>query len=84
MKSNKNKELLVEKLGEKFPLLKPEDLKMLYDVVENSPHKKAIYTSFGMKKPSKRKVKKEKKAKKIITQNSAKHFLKQNFEITHT
>lgn len=84
MKSNRNKELLIEKLEEKFPLLKPEDLKMLYDVVENSSQKKAIYTSFGMKKPTKRKVKKEKKVKKIIIQNSSKHFLKQNFEITHT
>jgi len=84
MKSNRNKELLIEKLEEKFPLLKPEDLKLLYDIVQESKYKDAIYTSFGMKKPTKRKVKKEKKSKKIIAKNSAKHFLKQNFEITNS
>jgi hypothetical protein len=81
MKSKRSKDKLVEKLIEKFPLLKTDDIRLLADVVENSSQKSAIYHSFGLKKPSKRKVKKEKGNKKTGAKTSAKNFLKKNFEI---
>jgi hypothetical protein len=81
LKSSKgNKEKLVEKLEERFPLLKFDDVLMLYELIEKSPEKNAIYNSFGLKRVSKRKVKKEKKKGKI-TKSSAKNFLKKNFEV---
>jgi len=82
MKSVKNKEKLVDKLEERFPLLKHGDVQLLYDIIEKSDQKDSIYHSFGLKRISKRKVKKEKKKKKTKVSTSAKNFLKKNFEIT--
>lgn len=81
MKSAKNKEKLIEKLEEKFPLLKHGDLQLLYELIENSDEKNSIYHSFGMKRITKRKAKKEKKIKKTKKKTSAKNFLKKHFEI---
>ena len=81
MKSKKNKDKLIEKLEDRFPLLKHGDIEFLYELIENSDQKDAIYHSFGLKRISKRKVKKEKKKKKTNKQTSAKNFLKKNFEI---
>ena len=54
MKSKRNTEKLVEKLEEKFPLLKLGDLRFLSELIDNSPSRDAIYHSFGLKKPRKR------------------------------
>jgi hypothetical protein len=81
MKSLKNKEKLVEKLEDKFPLLKHGDIQLFYDIIERSDQKDSIYHSFGLKRISKRKVKKEKKKRKTKTKTSAKNYLKKNFEI---
>lgn len=81
MKSKKNKDKLTEKLEDRFPLLKHGDIEFLYEIIENSDQKDAIYNSFGLKRISKRKVKKEKKKKKTNIQTSAKNFLKKNFEV---
>lgn len=80
MKSARSKDKLIEKLEDRFPLLKHDDLQLLADLVEKSPSKDAIYNSFGLKKPRKRKIKKEKKIKKTGKRTSAKNFLKKNFE----
>jgi hypothetical protein len=84
MKSRKSKETLIEKLEEKFPLLKYNELQLLYETIESSDQKSAVYNSFGMKKPRKRKVKKEKKIKKTNAKTSAKNFLKKHFEVVDT
>jgi hypothetical protein len=80
-KRRKNKEKLVEKLEDRFPLLNHGDIELLYELIEKSEEKNAIYNSFGLKRISKRKVKKEKKKKKTNKKTSAKNFLKKNFEI---
>jgi len=81
LKTKKNEEVLMEKLEEKFPLLKYDDRKLLYEMIEASPEKNSVYNSFGLKRVSKRKVKKEKKIKKTGSKTSSKNFLKKNFEI---
>jgi hypothetical protein len=82
MKSIKrDKEKLVEKLEEKFPLLKHGDLQLLSKIIDESDQKDSIYHSFGLKRISKRKVKKEKKIKKTSAKTSSKNFIKKNFEI---
>lgn len=81
MKSKKSKEKMVEKLEDKFPLLKHNEIQYLCEIIENSDQKSAVYNSFGMKKPSKRKVKKEKRIKKTKAKTSSKNFLKKNFEV---
>lgn len=81
MKSRRSKDKLIEKLEERFPLLKMDDIRLLSDMVEKSSQRDAIYHSFGLKKPSKRKIKKEKGRKKTGAKTSAKNFLKKNFEI---
>lgn len=82
LKSSKgNKEQLVEKLEERFPLLKIDDILLLYELIEHSPEKDSVYHSFGLKRISKRKVKKEKKKTAQSKQSSTKNFLKKNFEI---
>jgi hypothetical protein len=81
MKSKRNKEKLVEKLEGRFPLLKHNDIQLLYEQIEQSSQKDSIYHSFGLKRISKRKVQKEKKNRKTSGKTSAKNFLKKNFEI---
>lgn len=80
-KKNTNKEELVEKLESRFPELKHDDIQLLYEKIEDSSQKNAIYHSFGLKRISKRKVKKEKKIKKYSNKTSLKNFIKKNFEI---
>ncbi len=84
MKSKRSKDKLMEKLEARFPLLKIDDLRLLADLVEKSPQRDSIYHSFGMKKPSRRKIRKEKKKKKVGAKSSAKNFLKKNFEVVET
>jgi hypothetical protein len=78
-----NKEALVEKLEERFPLLKFDDVRLLYELIEVSPQKDSVYHSFGLKRITTRKVKKEKK-KASEVKTSLKSFLKQNFEIVES
>jgi len=64
--------MLYERLREKFPLYKNDDINLLCDIVENSPKREAIYNSLGLEKPQKRKItrtKKEKQTKKISVKN---------------
>lgn len=80
MKFQRPKEKLIEELEKKFPLLKYDDIHLLSELIENSPQKDAIYNSFGLTKPTKRKIKKEKNTRKTDKKTTAKHFIKQNFE----
>lgn len=84
MKTKRTKEKLVEKLEDKFPLLKHGDVQFLYEIIEKSEQKNSIYHSFGMKRITKRKVKKEKKIKKTTAKTSEKNFLKKHFEVIKT
>ena len=84
VKTKRTKEKLVEKLEDKFPLLKHCDIQLLCEIIEGSDQRESIYHSFGMKKISKRKVKKEKKIKKTAPKTSQKNFMKKNFEIIQT
>ena len=84
MKSRRSKDKLMEKLVDRFPLLKLDDLRLLADTIEKSDQRDSIYHSFGLKKPRKRKIKKEKKVKKTADTSSAKHFLNKNFEIVQS
>jgi hypothetical protein len=53
--------LLYEKLREKMPLLKNDDINLLCEIVEKSNNKDSIYDSLGLDKPKKMKMKKAKK-----------------------
>lgn len=81
MKSKRSKEILAEKLTQKFPLLKIEEIRLLSDIIESSSQRDSVYNSFGLSKPSKRKIRKEKGNKKTGRKTSAKNFIKKNFEV---
>lgn len=55
--------MLYEKLREKTPWLKNDDVSLLCDIVERSPNREAVYDSLGLDKPKKSKLKKAKKLK---------------------
>lgn len=84
IKSKRSKDKLAEKLSDRFPLLTIDELRFLTELIENSEQRDSIYHSFGMKKPSKRKIKKEKKKRKTGSKTSVKNFLKKNFEVITT
>jgi hypothetical protein len=69
--------LLFEKLRERVPVFKNDDISLLCEMVENSANKTAIYDSLGIDTPKKTKVKKNKiiKEEKI----SYKNFLEKHF-----
>jgi len=69
--------ILYEKLRDRVPLLKNDDIYLLCDLVEKSDNKDAIYDSLGMDMSKKTKLKKAKKltSKKI----TLKKFLSDHF-----
>ncbi len=71
------RKILYDRLRDKMPILKNDDISLLCDIVENSNDKKAIYDSLNLEMPKKMKVKKAKKvkSKKITLQD----FLKEYF-----
>jgi len=71
------KMILYDKLRERMPLLKNDDLLLLSELIERSDNKEAIYNSLGLERPQKIKINKE---KKITTETiSLKNFLSQHF-----
>lgn len=75
----KARHMLYEKLREKIPLLKNDDISLLCDIIEKSNNKKAIFDSLGLNIPKKKNMKKPKKikSKKI----SLKDFLNEHFSV---
>jgi len=73
------RKILYDKLRDKQPILKNDDLLLLCDIIENSSNKKSIYDSLNLEMPKKTKIKKTKqiKTKKI----SLKNFLEKHFFI---
>lgn len=55
--------ILYEKLREKMPYLKNDDVYLLCDIIEKSDQRDMVYDTLGMEKPKKRKLKKQKKIK---------------------
>lgn len=55
--------MLYEKIRERMPILKNDDVLLLCDIIENSDNKEAIFDSLGLEKPKKSKLKKAKKMK---------------------
>lgn len=55
--------LLYEKLREKLPYLKNDDLYLLCDIVEKSDERDTVFDTLGLEKPKKTKLKKQKKIK---------------------
>jgi len=73
------RKILYEKLREKMPLLKNDDVLLLCDIVESSPSKESIYDALGLDKPKKRKVRKKKKSK--VKKIKVDEFLNDHFSI---
>lgn len=78
---------LMKKLRNRFPTLKPEELQMLADSINDSGDKERIYQTLGIEMPKKKKIRlskksngKQKKAKKI----TEKEFLEKNFSIVES
>ena len=67
---------LYEKLREKIQTVKNDDLFLLCDIIEKSKNKDAIYSTLGLEKPKKQKIKKSKKIKKekISLEGLMEHF----------
>lgn len=59
----KRRDMLAEKISKKIPLLKGYDVSLFIKLLEKSDSKDAVYSSFGVDKPKKQKVKKPKKKK---------------------
>ena len=74
------RKILYDRLRDKMPILKNDDISLLCDIVENSENKHSIYDSLNLEMPKKIKVKKAKKikSKKINLQT----FLKNYFVLT--
>lgn len=77
----KQQDVLAEKIKKKFPLLKGYDISLYLKLLEKSGHKDAVYSSFGVDKPKKQKVKKQKKKSGPI---SLKEMLKNFNTIPYT
>lgn len=73
----RSRRMLYDKIRERMPILKNDDVSLLCDIIEKSDNKDAIFDSLGLEKPKKSKLKKEKKTKtKKITLDEflAEHF----------
>ena len=71
--------LLYEKLREKMPVLKNDDVLLLCDLIENSDEKEMIFNSLGLDNPKKTKIKKVNKIKE--KKISVKELLERHFSI---
>ncbi len=69
------KTILYGKVKQKCPLLKGHEISLFCDLIDKSPKKDSIYSSFGIEKP-----KKEKKKQKS-TKIGVKKFIAQNFNL---
>jgi len=71
--------MLYDKIRERMPLLKNDDVVLLCDIIEKSDNKDAIFDSLGLEKPKKSKLKKDKemKTKKITLDD----FLVEHFSM---
>lgn len=69
--------MLYEKLRERMPYLKNDDVLLLCDIVENSDNKDAVFDSLGLEIPKKTKLKKTKKLK--VKKISLDKFLSEHF-----
>lgn len=69
--------ILYEKLRERLPEFKNDDLELLCDIIEKSDQRDSIYDALGMEKPVKKKIKKDKKM--TSTKKSLKSFLTDHF-----
>lgn len=78
IRSKKNKDKLFNILREKIVVLKDSDIVFLCDIIEKSDDKEKIYSSLGIDKPKKTKVKPKKKKKKE-EKNSLDDFISENF-----
>lgn len=76
------RQILYDKLRDRMPLLKNDDVSLLCDIIEKSDDKNSVYESLGLEKPQKMKVKKTKKVrpKKITLDN----FLNEHFSMIET
>jgi hypothetical protein len=71
------RKLLYNKLQDKQPLLKNDDLLLLCDIIEKSSNKKSIYDSLNLEMPKKTKIKKVRKIKN--KKISSTKFINQHF-----
>ena len=71
---HKTKRILFDRLRDKMPLLKNDDVLLLCDIIEQSSNKSAIFDSLGIEMPKKTKIK---KTKKIPLDK----FLKEHFSV---
>lgn len=74
------KTTLYEKVRKKFPLLKGHEVSLFCDLIDKSPEKDSVYSSFGIDKPKKQNKKNGKKSKKKINQ---KNFIAENFNLVN-
>lgn len=83
----KRKSQLYDKLRSKLPFLKGDDISLLSEIVDNSDNKDIIYSSMGIDKPSKEKIKiKKKTERKNSSKNesiSLKKYLDLNFKVVN-
>jgi len=78
----KQKTKLFDKLRNRIACLKNDDLSLLCDIVENSDEADIIYSSFGIDKPSKEKIKQTKKDKDIKeNNNSLQKYLSDHYKL---
>ena len=71
--------VLYDKLREKMPFLKNDDILLLCDIIENSEIKDAIYDSLDLQKPKKSKLKKARKVESKKT--NLKDFIEEHFSM---
>lgn len=77
----KQRNVLYEKLRDRIPYLKNNDLYLLCDVIEQSDEKNSIYETLGIEKQKKKKLKKTKTRKEKDKKISLNNFLSENFSI---
>ena len=77
----KPKNLLFDKLREKLPMLKDNDIELLCDIIEKSDYKENVYTTLNLKMPKKRKYKKTKMSRSRNKKVEADKFVKKYFSI---
>jgi len=77
----RTKQILYEKLREKIPTLKNDDILLLCEIIEKSNNKDAIFESLNLEKPKKRSMKTKKSKKDKTKKISLEDFLSEHFSI---
>lgn len=75
----KRKDKMWNEIRRRIPTIKPYEVTLLCNLIDKSPDKEEIYTALGIEKSDKKKIKKEKKEKKINI--SLKEFIDENFSV---